>query len=335
MVLPLAILTASLVSFIVSLILTPLIANFMLKIGHVGVDVHKPRKPKIPESCGLSLIASTILGLLIMMLFDRGNILKIVSLILSSSFAGAVGLLDDFRKLDAKVKTVLTVSAIIPIIYFGTYVPRLILPFIGEARLTLVYLAIIPFALAVTANATNMIDVYNGSMVGSMLFAFIALLIASVIKLNNGVGDYFPIYSSAIIIASLLGYLRYNKYPAKVFNGDTGSLFVGTYFGALAILGRLEIVAVTAFMPQIMNGFGIISIIKGLRERREIPVRPVVVDEVSGHISAVKNSNAPLTLAHLLTLKTPLREDEVVFGFWFLSIIAAILSLIVAYLTYS
>jgi len=333
-VLPL-ILVASLVSFITSLLLTPLIANFMLKIGHVGVDVHKPWKPKIPESCGLSFMVSTILGLLIMMIFDWENILKIASLILSSSFAGAVGLLDDFRNLDAKAKTALTVLAVIPIIYFGTYVPKLVLPFIGGTRLTLVYLAIMPFALAVTANATNMIDVFNGSMVGSMLFAFIALLVASIIKLSYGVGDYFSIYSSAIIIASLLGYLRYNKYPAKVFNGDTGSLFVGTYFGALAILGRLEIVAVTAFMPQIMNGFGILSIVKGLKERREIHVRPVVVDEVSGHISAVKNSNAPLALAHLLTLKTPLREDEAVFGFWLLSAIATILSLVVAYLTYS
>ena len=333
---PLAVISvATLVSFIMSFFITPLIAKFMMKIGHVGIDVHKPWKPRIPESSGLSLIISTTVGLLIMALFDLRNLLKIASLILSSSFAGAIGLLDDFRNLDAKVKTALTVLAITPIIYFGTYVPKLVLPFIGETRLTLVYLAIIPFALAVTANATNMIDVYNGSMVGSMLFAFIALLAASVIKLSNGVGDYFPIYSSAIIIASLLGYLRYNKYPAKVFNGDTGSLFVGTYFGALAILGRLEVVAVTAFMPQIMNGFGIISIIKGLRERREIHVRPVVVDDASGYISAVKNPDAPLTLAHLLTLKTPLRESEVVFGFWLLSIIAAILSLIVAYLTYS
>ena len=326
---------ASIVSFLVSFLLTPTVAKFMVKIGHVGIDVHKPWKPKIPESCGLSLVLSSSLGLLIMALLDWKNILKIASLLLSSSFAGTIGLLDDFKNLDAKVKTALTVLAIIPIVFFGTYVPKLVLPFIGETRLTLVYLAIIPFALAVTANATNMFDVYNGSMVGSMLFAFTALLVASIIKFSNGVGDYFPMYSSAIIVASLLGYLRYNKYPAKVFNGDVGSLFVGTYFGALAILGRLEIVAVTAFMPQIMNGFGIISIIKGLRERREIHVRPVIVDEASGYISAVRSHDAPLTLAHLLTLKTPLKENEIVVGFWLLSAIAAALSLIVAYLTYS
>ncbi len=321
-------------SFTSSYILTPIVAGFMKKIRHVGVDVHKANKPEIPESCGLSILLSTILGLLVIMPFDKGNFLKIVSLILSSSFAGFIGLLDDFRKLDAKTKTALTVLAIIPIISLGTYVPKLMLPFIGGTRLTLVYLAIMPLALAVTANATNMIDVYNGAMVGSMFFSFSALLIASFIKYFYGEVDVFPIYSSAIIMASLLGYLPYNKYPAKVFNGDVGSLFVGTYFGALAIIGRLEVVAVTAFMPQIMNGFGILSIIKGLRERGEIVIRPVAVDLASGLIRASRNPNAPITLAHMLTLKYSLKENEIVWCFWLLSLISTVLAIIVAYLTY-
>lgn len=313
-------------------IITPKIARLMLNKGVVGIDVHKPFKPRIPEGCGLTLLLLTNLGLLLALFLNMGLQAKVLALILSSTFAGIVGLLDDLRKLDAKTKTLLTFLAIIPIIFFKVYIPRPVLPFIGATRLTLVYLAIMPFAIAVTSNAVNMIDVFNGVMVISMTFSFTALLISSILKSINGQFDLFTVYSSAIILAALLGYFPYNKYPAKVFNGDVGSLFVGAYFGSLAIIGRLEIVAITAMMPLIMNGFNVITSVKGLRERREI-IRPTIVGK-NGLIYASKNPEAPMTLAHLLTLKSPLTEKELIKAYTLLSAISCMLAIIMAFLTY-
>ena len=324
-ILPLAILA-------LSNIITPKIAGLMLSKGIAGIDVHKPYKPRIPEACGLTLLLSTNLGLLLALFLDIESQAKILALIFSSTFAGIVGFLDDLRKLDAKTKTLLTFLAIIPIIFFKVYVPRPVLPFIGATRLTLIYLVIMPFAIAVTSNAVNMIDVFNGVMVTSMTFSFAALLISSILKSINGQLDVFTVYSSAIILAALLGYFPYNKYPARVFNGDIGSLFVGAYFGSLAIIGRLEIVAITAMMPLIMNGFNIITSIKGLRERREI-IRPTIVSK-NGLIYANRNLEAPMTLAHLLTLKSPLTEKELVKAYMLLSAISCILAIVMAFLTY-
>lgn len=319
---------------LISYFITPRIAKLMEKHGIVGIDVHKPHKPVLPEACGLSVLIAANIGLMIMLFFDPDSINKILALILSSTYAGFIGLLDNVRKLDAKTKTLLTVLAIIPIVVLEVYVPRPRFPFIGITRLTLVYLVIMPLALAVTSNATNMIDVYNGVMVGMMSISFTSLLVASTIGYFKGYLTLFPIYSSAIIIAAFLGYFPYNKYPARVFNGDVGSLYAGAYYGALAIIGRLEIIAVTAFMPQIMNGFNILTTIKGLKERREIKLRPVIVDE-AGLIHVMKNEAAPMTIAHLLTLKGPLTEKELIRGYWLLSAVAAILAIIISILVFT
>ena len=57
------------------------------------------------------------------------------------------------------------------------------------------------------------------------------------------------------LLAVLLAFYYFNRYPAKVFDGDTGSLAVGAALGALAILGRIETVVVVALIPHIMNAF--------------------------------------------------------------------------------
>ena len=319
-------------AFILSNISTSYIARLMKKKGIIGVDVHKPHKPKIPEACGLAIMLTVIPCLFLALFFDNSLWLKVLALTLTSSFVGITGLLDDLRKLDAVTKTLLTFLAIVPIIFLKVYVPKPMLPFIGTTRLTLVYLAIMPFAIAVTSNAVNMIDVFNGVMPLSMIFSFTALLVSSIIKSINKGFDLFAIYASAVMLATLLGYFRYNKYPAKVFNGDVGSLFVGAYFGALAIIGRLEIVAMTAMMPMIMNGFNIITSIKGLKERHEI-IRPTIVKS-NGLIYANRAKEAPMTLAHLFTLKSPLTEKELVESYIVLSLFSCILAIIMAILTY-
>lgn len=321
-----------LLSFILSSVITPHVAVFMEKRGIVGIDVHKPQKPKIPEACGLAIMITIIPCSFLAVLLNTSLWPKILALILASSFAGIVGLLDDLRKLDAITKTLLTFLAIVPIIFLKVYVPKPMLPFIGTTRLTLVYLAVMPFAIAVTSNATNMVDVFNGVMPSSMMFCFTALLASSIIKSISRDLDLFAIYASAVMLAALLGYFRYNKYPAKVFNGDVGSLFVGAYFGALAIIGRLEIVAMTAMMPLIMNGFNIVTSIKGLKERCEI-VRPTIVKD-DGLIYANTTKEAPMTLAHLFTLKSPLTEKELIESYMVLSLFSCVLAIIMAILTY-
>jgi UDP-N-acetylglucosamine--dolichyl-phosphate N-acetylglucosaminephosphotransferase len=135
---------------------------------------------------------------------------------------------------------------------------------------------------------------------------------------------------SGALLGVLLAFYIYNRFPSKVFSGDIGSLSVGTALGTIAILGRLEVVAVVAFMPQIMNAFYGLSTIGRLYERREV-ARPTELMK-NGRMMARADPKAPITLARFILARGPLKENEATFVFMILSAISGCLALITAYM---
>ncbi len=322
-------------STLVSYFLTKLLSKVMVILRRVGVDVHKVEKPVVPESCGLSILcSSSALISIIPILEPSPNILREVgAFLLTTVFIGFIGLLDDFVVLDAKTKTTLTIIGVTPLVLLNAYVPRPIIPFLGVTRLTVIYMLLLPLAIAIPANAVNMMDVFNGVMPSTMVLVFSSLLVSSIIAYTYGFSSTFPIYASSILIGSLLGYLYYNKYPSKVFGGDVGSLYVGSAFSCIAVMGRVEFAAITAFIPFVMNAFHSLITIGGLREHREISVRPVVVKE--DMLFAEKDSRSPVTLAHLILLGRPMSEPEVVSSFIILTGVSSILAILSSLLMFN
>lgn len=301
----------------------------------VGRDVHKPGNPRVVESVGLSYLISSNLTLLSYSLITGEYLTKTLVFVASSTYIGIVGLIDDFKTLSGGLKVILTLLGIIPIVVFGAYTPYPYLPFIGRARITIVYLLLLPLAVAVTSNAANMMDTYNGSLASTSTILFSSLLISSLVGFWRGYVDCFGALASSTLVGGLLGFLPYNKYPARVFNGDVGSLYVGACISLVAILGRLEIVALVAMMPYILNGFHILVSIKGFRERRTIQARPVRVDFERMVLKANLEDDAPITLAHLILLKNPMNEVELVNSMILLQAVASILAVITSLLTFS
>ena len=249
-----------------------------------------------------------------------------MSFLSSSLIAGAVGAVDDLRPLNAKIKPFLTVFSGIPILLLGTYNPRgPIFPIIGQTRLTIVYPLIIVIAMAVTSNAANMMDPFNGTMSGTCTVITVVMILSSII-----LGREDGLLLSLCILGPLTVLYLFNRYPAKVFSGDVGSLSIGAALGAIAILSRLEAVAVVAFAPQIMNAFYGLSTIGRLYERREV-LRPIIILE-DGRLMASPDPNAPITLARVILARGPLHEREAAQIFIILSIISGILAIFTAYL---
>ena len=123
----------------------------------------------------------------------------------------------------------------------------------------------------------------------------------------------------------MLAFFYFNRYPAKVFDGDTGSLAVGAALGALAIIGRIEAVVIVALIPQIMNSFYGLSSVRGLRERREIHQRPTELLS-NGLLRASNQKGAPVTLARLILAAGPLGEKDVVGAMMTLTAVSSILA---------
>ena len=315
------------VGFIVSLLSMPLVMKFMKKKGIVGIDVHKKSKPVIPEMGGIAVIIGIAASVTIASVLTPEKTRLLLSFLASTLIAGVVGAIDDLKPLSARVKPFLTLFSGMPILMLCTYDPRgPIFPIIGRTRLTIVYPILIIVALAVTSNAVNMMDPFNGTMSGTCTVITVTLLISSfILGRNDG------ILLSLCILGPLLVLYLFNRYPAKVFPGDVGSLSVGAALGAIAILGHLEAVAIVAFAPQIMNGFYGLSTMGRLYERREA-ARPVVLldDE---RLMATPDPEAPLTLARVILAHGPLYEYEAARVIIILSIISGILAIFTAYLT--
>ncbi len=293
-------------SFFVTLLIMPPLISKLKKSGITGIDVHKLDKPEVAEMGGIGILMGLTTSSLVLMLLNTNLIKPLLAFLLSSIIAGIIGAIDDIRPLNAKLKPVLTTLAGIPVLLLGTYNPRPMIPIVGQMRLTIIYPILIPIAFAVMANAVNMLDVFNGAMPGSCIVALVALVIISLLlKSNNG------LLLSAILLGSLIAYWRYNKYPARVFAGDVGSLSVGAAIAAIAIIGQMEFVTVVAFLPHMTNGFIILVSIGGFLERRQIKIRPTLLLP-NQKLAANPDPRAPLTFVGLILASEPLYEYEVV-----------------------
>ena len=58
---------------------------------------------------------------------------------------------------------------------------------------------------------------------------------------------------SMSMLGTLIAFLYYNKYPAKVFPGDTGTLIIGATIAAIAFIGRVKLIAFIVLLPNIID----------------------------------------------------------------------------------
>jgi len=308
----------------VTFISIPFLIKKMRKAGITGIDVHKPSKPVIPEMGGISiLIGISVVTVISFILFPSYSS-EFSAFFLVVLIAGIIGVIDDVYRLNPIVKPFLTALACIPLFIFGAYSAHPILPLVGRTRLTLLYPILLPFAIAVPANAVNMMDPLNGTMAGTSSIVIVAILISAFLF-----GRLDIVVLSAGLLGCLLAFYWFNRYPAKIFSGDTGSLAVGAAIGALVVTGRLEVVGVVALMPQIMNAFyGLISVGK-LYEHREISARPIHLMS-DGRLAANKDPKAPITLTRMILANGPMKEHDVVKIFLLLAAFCGFLAIITA-----
>jgi len=318
------------VPLIITLVSTRYVIDFLKKRKLVAPDAHKPDKPLVPRIGGIAIFTGVTSGILVAMLLfhakliDWQTLLRILVFYSVFSLTALIGLIDDLKVLRAKVKTGLTILGVVPLLvaaYLNIItIGRPELPIIGRLRMTLIYWFLLPLAVAAPANAVNMLEIMNGIMPATCSIALTATLVSALIL----GGRVEAVYISLILLGTLVAYYHYNKYPARIFSGDMGSLSVGAALGALAVIGRLEFIVMVTLFPHIMNAFYVISSVRGLKERREI-LRPTVVKE-NGLIEASLNPQAPLTLARLILAKGPLTEKQIVDAVILLEIAASTLA---------
>ncbi|MFX1394297.1 MAG: hypothetical protein ACFFAH_12090 [Promethearchaeota archaeon] len=314
--------------FIITLLITPYIIKYMKRKGIVGYDIHKNARPEIAESGGLSivigLLVASILSIVLFPVFF--NIILIF--IITIGLAAVIGLIDDRKKLRSRYKitlTILTGSAIFVANYYDFItISSPVLPFLGQTRLRLIYPLLVPIIVAVFANTTNMMEGYNGEGSGTCLIAVCSLFVCALIW-NSAEAILFTI----IAIAVLIPFFLYNKYPAKVFPGDIGTLTMGVMIACIALFGSLEVAVFCALLMHIFNSFYILSSVRGFLESSEIKkIKDDIILLEDDRIRASDQKDAALTLPRLILARGPLTEKELVLNFFVISIICGFFSII-------
>lgn len=300
------------VGLVSSLLTLRYVMRRFIKLGISGIDHHKPGKPRIPEMGGLAFVIGVVASSTLIILLNI-YVPEILGVMLTVLATGLVGVIDDLRKLGAVEKPLLTAAAGLPLILLHPYSGNLVLPFGITFRIPLVYMVIIPGLLAVISNSINMFDTMNGTATGSSLLALMTLFLATILK--NLAGGSFDIQLAglmfSIIFFPLLTLFTCNKYPAKVFVGDTGTLSIGGALLAFSVIQGCEIPLIISLLPHLTNGFFNLSSVGRLFERSELEVRPIVVSE-SGMITANKDLKAPITLTRFIAALGFRSEKEII-----------------------
>jgi UDP-N-acetylglucosamine--dolichyl-phosphate N-acetylglucosaminephosphotransferase len=331
-----------LLSFIMPLLLVvlamPRFNQYLVKLGRVADDVHKDPPTKVPFPVGPLLFLGALAGE-IFAYFAFGSLVPL-AVIGGAAIAFAIGLADDLFVLGGKTKPLLLLFAAVPLVVSAVfqkdlYESNLTFPLLGHiGEHFTIYVLLVFIAFPVVADAFNMMDSFNGQISGFALLTSLALLFGVVL---HAIAD--PSFSLARVasvlplVAIAVGFFVFNRYPSKAFDGDSGALMIGAMFASLAITGGVEIAAMIAIVPAILNSFYTLSSARGFVERRRMAARPTRLGE-DGKMYASLEPSSPNTLIRLILLSGPLDERDLVKSILILTVVACLLSGAISILTW-
>jgi len=245
-----------LISFFATVFLTKKWINSAKTANLQGKDMNKPEKPLVPRSGGLVVAIVVCFSLLIYVFLKTFSMLGtpqthvVEAFAISSTIllAGFIGFIDDIlgwkTGLSQLQKILLTVPIALPLTVLNVNHTIMVIPFLGPVELGYLYpLLIVPLGIIGAANGFNLLAGYNGLETSMGLVIFATFGLTSIL-----VGRLWIALICMIVYASLLGFLAFNWYPAKVFPGNSFSYAIGALIGTLAILGNMERIAVWLFM---------------------------------------------------------------------------------------
>ena len=305
--------------------MTPPLIKFLEKRNLAVKDVNKKENVMVVRPGGPSIIAGIIASEIVLYGFLQMN--EILAIIITTSAAFLIGYVDDRKVMGGWFKPVALAIAAIPIIALGAYDTDLAFPLFGTVQIPVLYLALIIFMIPITGNTINSIDVLNGIASGFMVIASFSLSLCLFIVQN---------YEIAIVSLPLgfvsLSFYKYHKIPSKIFPGDSGALTLGAMYGAIAIVGGVEIIAAVALLPAVINSFLFLSSVKQIVEHRQIKGKPVEHTN-NFRLKATDDKTAPVTLVRLILAGGgPLSEKQVGFVIFKLAIFSGILAIITAFM---
>ena len=221
-----------LVTFVVSLFLIPIAKKVANHIGAIDIpNARKIHKKPMPRLGGLAIYGAFLIGYIL-----YGSITtQMISILIGSFIIFLVGVFDDIKPIKARYKfLVQIIAALIVVIYGQVYFNEITFLGINLKFNLLISYVLSTFFIVAISNAINLIDGLDGLAGGISSIYFLTIgIIAFVLNKMGGL----DVILSLIMLGGTLGFLVNNFPPAKIFMGDSGSLFLGFMISVIALLG--------------------------------------------------------------------------------------------------
>ena len=271
--------TAVVVSFVLGFLIIPWLRK--LKFGQTILDIgpiwHKKDKQGTPTMGGMMFMLGTVAAVtvgVILLIYNgllgtdelaKKDMTGIITVAAGAFFFGFIGFLDEFIKVKKKqnegltamqkiVLQVLVIAAFFTVkILSGDTNTIIKFPFIGELDLWYFYYIIMGLGILYIVNAVNLTDGIDG-LCSSVTFVY--CIAFAIISSMLGYAGYTVI--AVATAGGCLGFLIWNWHPAKVFMGDTGSMFLGGIVALLGIAMHVEVLMVIAAAVYIWEALSVL-----------------------------------------------------------------------------
>lgn len=260
-------------------LLTPLVIRFAIARNLLDQpdNTRRHHTRPVPRLGGIAIYSAFVLTLTSLFLVHNAlsisfqmKLLEVGKLLLPCTMILVLGIYDDIRGANAPIKFGVQIVASLVLYALGFRITEIWQPFGGIVSLGLLDLPVTVLWLVGISNAFNLIDGLDGLSAGAALFALLTVSIAALIY-----GHPMIVILALSLAGATLGFLRYNFAPARIFMGDSGSLFLGFTLAALAIEGsQKSAAAVAVAIPIVSFGLPIVdtswAIIRRLLNRRPL-----------------------------------------------------------------
>lgn len=277
------------IAFLVTAVLGPVIIPWLakLKFGQqileIGPNWHK-KKEGTPTMGGIMFAAGVAVSVGVF-LFANFDIRVLMMLLIALGF-GLIGFIDDYVKVVKKRNLGLTalqkflLQAVLSVIYIvvlkgtGNLSTDIIIPF-SKTIVTLpwwIYVVLILFVVTGTVNAVNLTDGIDGLATSITSVVTLFFSVAAVMAKSKGDGIF-----SMAVLGACLAFLMFNKHPAKVFMGDTGSLFLGGAISVVAVGLKMPIILIICGFVYLFETLSVIIQVTSfkLRKKRIFKMTPI------------------------------------------------------------
>lgn len=259
-------------AFFLSVLLTPLVRRFAIKVRAVDKpNNRKVHQNPIPLLGGVAIYLAFSLSYILLVYWTDIVATNVgYAVLIGGAVILITGIIDDMTDLKPRYKVLGQLIAAGVAIYFGLVMQHISIPFFADPiELGWFGVPITLFWILALTNAVNLIDGLDGLSSGVSAIAGMALFVVSLSIGNDLIASMMMLF-----VGGILGFLVFNFHPAKIFMGDSGALFLGYGLAIISLLELKQATILTFIIPIFMLSVPISDTLYAII-RRKLDKKPI------------------------------------------------------------